>query len=77
MNVYLVRKIASYKEDVFGTFASKRKAIQNAKALAKAGKGVHHSFDVVSLPLDCLKAFETNQTEGLLCQKVAIFSVQK
>ena len=77
MNVYLVRKIANYKKDVFATFASKKKAIQNAKSLAKRDKGIHDSFDVVSLPLERLKSFETNQAKGLLFHKVAIFSVQK
>ena len=77
MNVYLVRKIANYKEDIFGAFASKKKAIQNAKELAKGDKGVHDSFDVVTLPLECLKAFEKKESKVFLLQKVAIFSVSK
>ncbi len=77
MNVYLVRKVVGYRQVLFGAFASKRKAIESAKNLAKKEKGVHLIYEVVKLPMDCLKAFEKNDSSVNYRNKETIFSVTR
>jgi len=74
MNVYLVRKVVSYKKDIFGTFASKKKAIENAKRLAREQKGTNLMFDVVSMPMECFKSLEKNGFKGHVHRNKMVFS---